>query len=86
MITWPHLVTVEHDGIGFCDRSLELNLLPRVFRGHSFKVLDERLFPISNVGIVWDINLAGIVLDCFAGLALMKHQVVKRLGIPSVLL
>ncbi len=86
MITWPHLVTVEHDGIGFCDRSLELNLLPRVFRGHSFKVLDAGLIPISDVGIVSDIDLTGIVLDCFAGLALMKHHFVKRLGTPSVLL
>ena len=86
MITWPNLVTVEHYEIGFCDRSLEVDLFPWVFRGYSLEVLDERLLPISDLEIVLDGNIAGLFLDCFAGLALIEHQVVKRLRVLFVLL
>jgi hypothetical protein len=86
MIAWPHLVTVEHDEIAFCDSSLEVNRFPWVFRVHPLEVLDERFLSISNFGIVLDVDVTGIFLDGFAGLALIEHQVVERLRIPFVLL
>ncbi len=85
MITWPHLA-VEHNEIGLRNRSFELNLFSWLFRSHSFEALDERPFSISDLRIVFDIDIAGIFLDCFARLALIKHQVVERLRVPLVLL
>ena len=73
IVARPLLMTMQHNEIALSNYLFEVNPLFRVFRVHSLEVLDESFLAITNFGIVLDVNITDVLIDCFAWLTSIKH-------------
>ena len=81
----PNLMAVENYEIAFRDRALEGDFLSGVLSRHSFEILNEGIFALSDVRIVLRVACTDIEFNCVSRFALVEHQVVKRHRIATVL-
>ena len=76
-IPWPLLITVQDHVVSFGNHPLEVDTLAWIVLCHPREVRDEGLLAISNGGIMLDIDLSCVSLDCLGGLTLVEHQIVE---------
>src|SRR5216684_5000133 len=76
-IAGPCLVAVQHHVAPLGDDALELDMLARILGGHTYKVVDEGLLAVADVGVVLNVRVARVERDGLGGAALVEHQVVE---------
>jgi hypothetical protein len=85
-IAGPLLITVQDDEIAFGEDAFEMHALARIFVCHSREVFDESRFAVRDGGVMLNVSIACIFFDCFGGLTLIEHQIIKSHYIFFVLL
>jgi hypothetical protein len=86
LIAWPLLVAVQHHVFTVSEYALEVNPFAGILSSHALKILDEWLFAVGYLGIVLNVLNTDELLNCFAWLALIEHQVIECLSVRFVLL
>jgi hypothetical protein len=71
------LVTVQNDVITFRNDAFEVDVLARIFLGHTFEVFNKGPLAISHMRVVLGVGCACIQVNCFSWPTLVEHQVIK---------
>jgi hypothetical protein len=76
-VPWPLLITMQDHIVSFGNHPLKLDTLAWIVLCHLREVRDESLLAISNRGIMLEIGLSCVSLDCLGGLTLIEHQIIE---------
>ena len=82
----PFLMAVQYNIVPFGNHSFKRNTLTWVLLSHTFEIGNERLFSVSNMGIMLYVLRTDVPLYCLARPVLVEHEVVEGLYRLFVLL